>query len=397
MYKKRSKKPIYIAATVTGILIVITIAISVYQTRRQNTSAEPETTAETETETETPVHNILLYKNSSGSVEFNTEWVKSDTDTDSVLEVAENTLVTMQITPVQGKVLESVDVLDYDFAPISTVLRAVDDDTGTGAMRLSFVMPERDIIVNFNFTDIETEAETGYEEAAEPGTEATEAAQAMPYGLKIHNLTANIIMSYNGMFDEEKFLQALGDALHIDSSHSAYRSVTDVYFSDEDTGVADPDKVCWYVYFNGYETWKLLSTYYLDEDEYIFSEVAVQTEAPDTGDIAAENTGTSAGTAGSAGTRTDGSTTTTATTTSLDIYSVSTVFLAYVDSQEAFYQAIFDYVQGKGLTGSITSTMSGYEIDPDSKTATVRIMLSTGNTVTGLYNKTSQTYSFSGL
>lgn len=57
-------------------------------------------------------------------------------------------------------------------------------------------------------------------------------------------LDADIITSYNGMFEEEKFLQQLGDALHMDSARSEYRSVTDVTFSTERyAGEADANKI----------------------------------------------------------------------------------------------------------------------------------------------------------
>ncbi|MCD8012445.1 MAG: hypothetical protein LUG99_04615 [Lachnospiraceae bacterium] len=108
---------------------------------------------------------------------------------------------------------------------------------------------------------------------------------------------------------------------------------------------------------------------------------------------AASNSGsTETGSSGS------GSTTgTTTATTTFDILSVSTVFLSYVGDQDAFYQAAFDYILNKGCSGSITGTMSSYEIDPENKTATIRIMLSTGGTITGTYDKAANTYSFSGL
>ena len=178
--------------------------------------------------------------------------------------------------------------------------------------------------------------------------------------------------------------------------------------------MAAADKVYYYVYFNGDENWRVLSTYYMDEDSYVFTEIepetetaAAETQAPSanqggTSGQASANQGTSGtgttsttttttgGTAGSAGT-------TTTTTTSFDILSVSTVFLAYVGDQDAFYQAAFDYVLGQGLTGEITGTMSDYSIDPDAQTAEIRISLNTGGTITGTYDKGSNTYRFTGL
>ncbi|MCD7717491.1 MAG: hypothetical protein LUI39_13790 [Lachnospiraceae bacterium] len=413
MYKKKSNKPLYIAVAAAVILIVVLAILQSTMSKQtgQKTTMETETESElnVETETETPTHNILLYKSSSGTIEFDASWLLSDSDTDSVLEVEENTLVTMLITPAEGKALESVDVLDYDMQTVSSVVRSVSGtEDATGEMRLSFVMPDRDVFISFNFTDVSVESEAQTEIETESETEATS-----PYGLTLHGLTDEVQSSYNGMFDEQKFLQALGDALQIDSEESEYRNVTNVYFGEAvETEDSDTPKVCYEIYFNGYETWSLLSTYYVTEDSYVFSEktseTETETEVGDDNIIITDSTGTdttaSTGTSGSTSASGSSSNTssvstgeTTTTTTSMDILSVSTVFLSFVGDENAFYQAAFDYVLSKGYTGSIIGTMSSYEIDPENQTATIRIMLSTGGTITGTYNKSANTYSFSGL
>lgn len=413
MYKKKSNKPLYIAVAAAVILIVVLAILQSTMSKQagQKTTMETETESElpVETETETPTHNILLYKSSSGTIEFDASWLLSDSDTESVLEVEENTLVTMLITPAEGKALESVDVLDYDMQTVSSVVRSVSGtEDATGEMRLSFVMPDRDVFISFNFTDVSVESEVQTEIETESETEATS-----PYGLTLHGLTDEVQSSYNGMFDEQKFLQALGDALQIDSEESEYRNVTDVYFGETvETEDSDTPKVCYEIYFNGYETWSLLSTYYVTEDSYVFSEKTseseAETEAADANITITDSTGTdttaSTGTSGSTSASGSSSSTssvstgeTTTTTTSMDILSVSTVFLSFVGDENAFYQAAFDYVLSKGYTGSITGTMSSYEIDPENQTATIRIMLSSGGTITGTYNKSANTYSFSGL
>ncbi|MCD8154392.1 MAG: hypothetical protein LUF78_06885 [Clostridiales bacterium] len=416
MYKKKSNKPLYIAVAAAVILIVVLAILQSTMSKQagQKTTMETETESElpVETETETPTHNILLYKSSSGTIEFDASWLLSDSDTESALEVEENTLVTMLITPAEGKALESVDVLDYDMQTVNSVVRSVSGtEDATGEMRLSFVMPDRDVFISFNFTDVSVESEALTETETESETEA-----AFPYGLTLHGLTDEVQSSYNGMFDEQKFLQALGDALQIDSEESEYRNVTDVYFGEAvETEDSDTPKVCYEIYFNGYETWSLLSTYYVTEDSYVFtektSETEAETEAADdnititdsTGADTTASTGTSGSTSASGSSSGSGSTSsvstgeTTTTTTSMDILSVSTVFLSFVGDENAFYQAAFDYVLSKGYTGSITGTMSSYEIDPENQTATIRIMLSTGGTITGTYDKPANTYSFSGL
>ncbi|MCD8012444.1 MAG: hypothetical protein LUG99_04610 [Lachnospiraceae bacterium] len=273
MYKKKSNKPVYIAVAAAVVLIVVLAVVQsvLPKMRGKNAATETETESEAtgETETETPVHNILLYKSSAGTIEFDADWLVSDSDTESTLQVEENVLVTMLITPTEGKALESVDVLDYDMQTVSSVVRSVSGtEDAAGEMRLSFVMPDRDIFINFNFVDVDTETEIQTEAAVAEAESETEAAS--PYGLTLHNLTDEVAESYNGMFNEQTFLQALGDALHIDSEDSEYRMVTDVYFGDAAASEeSDTPKVSYYIYFNGYETWRVLSTYYVIEDSWV--------------------------------------------------------------------------------------------------------------------------------
>ena len=73
------------------------------------------------------------------------------------------------------------------------------------------------------------------------------------------------------------------------------------------------------------------------------------------------------------------------------------MFLDYTGDQEAFYSQAFDYVLSKGLTGSITGTMSSYNIDAEKKTATIIIKLNNGSSMKGTYSKEKNTFAFSGL
>ncbi|MCC8051569.1 MAG: hypothetical protein LIP10_13100 [Clostridiales bacterium] len=423
MYKKKSKAPMIITAAAVVVLIVALILFQTFfsgNKGQQETETESETVAETETETEAVKYNITLYKNGSGTIEFDAGWLVEDTDTQSTLSVEENILVSMLITPTEGKALESVDVLDYDMQTVTSVVRSVDstEDAG-GQMRLSFVMPSRDVFINFNF--VSTDYAAAMDTDAETGTEETS-----PYGLTLYGLTDEILESYNGQFDESRFLQSLGTALNIGSDYSEYKDVTEVYFKNgEETESDDADKVIHTIYFNADEDWAVLSTYFILEDAYVFSEIAAETEmetdaaaeenfsietettasaAADsgTGSVAGEtsvsDSTTSSGSTSSSGvSSSESSSGTTSTTTSFDILSISTVFLKFVGDEDAFYQAAFNYVLGKGYTGAITGTMSSYEIDPDAQTATINILMSTGGTLIGTYNKTSNTYSFSGL
>ena len=51
---------------------------------------------------EISMHDVLLYKTNAAVIEFEKEWLKSDTDTESVLEIKEDTLVTLIVKTKKG-------------------------------------------------------------------------------------------------------------------------------------------------------------------------------------------------------------------------------------------------------------------------------------------------------
>jgi len=272
-------------------------------------------------------------------------------------------------------------------------------------------MPEKDVLVSFRFRGLETEkaveTRTGQEqETQEPETSESETQpqteKQLPYGLRLHGLDADIITSYNGMFEEEKFLQQLGDALHMDSARSVYRSVTDVTFSTERySGEADANKVFHYIYFNDDPEWKVLATYDVQQDAYSFTEEKPEAQITAGGSPQGTTQGTQAGGAASAPSSylpSGGSSQPVQQVTiSLDLLSVSTAFLDYVGGEEVFYQKAFDYVVQSGLTGAITGTMNDYEIDADAGKANIQITLGTGQNLNAIYNKQKNSFQFSGL
>ena len=204
------------------------------------------------------------------------------------------------------------------------------------------------------------------------------------------------------MFEEEKFLQQLGDALHMDSARSVYRSVTDVTFSTERySGEADANKVFHYIYFNDDPEWKVLATYDVQQDAYSFTEEKPEAQITAGGSPQGTTQGTQAGGAASAPSSylpSGGSSQPVQQVTiSLDLLSVSTAFLDYVGGEEVFYQKAFDYVVQSGLTGAITGTMNNYEIDANAGKANIQITLSTGQNLNAIYNKQKNSFQFSGL
>lgn len=398
MYKKKKNMPLYITIAAVVLVLIGMAAVTYFKTdqnwKKMNTEV-------TETE-EIVQHDVLLYKTNAASIEFEERWLISDNETESVLRIEKDTLVTLMVTPREGYVLEQADIVDYDFHEINNFLR----ETSTDAIRVNFVMPDTDIIINFDFQKVENETAEQEESSTETETNLMETEQGTPYGLTLHGVTADVIVSYNGEFDDQDFLQQLGDVLHIDSVRSEYQDVTDVTFSTEAyEGEQESDKVYHYIYFNEDPNRKLLATYYFKENQYLFTEIE---EEPETEAVGAQ-TGSSSGSygnstsygsaysGGSSGSYSGGSAQTITTTTSFDIMQVSTTFLAYVGGEEAFYQKAFDYILSSGLTGTIVGTMSSYEIYPEEQRAEFKIMLNTGASIKGSYSKATDKLEFSGL
>ena len=404
MYKKKDKKVTVIAAVVVvAFIAAIYILPGVLGSFGEKKEVQ---------ETEPAEYEVLIHKTDAGRIDIRKSWLKSDGEDETKLSVKPGTLVSLNLTPKANKVLTAVHVVDAkDFNnEIATIVSETKDNTYT----IDFSMPEANVVMTFQFETLETEKQEPETTPVPPQTETetekeTEAA-GNPYGLTVHGITADIIVSYNGLFDDRDFCQQLGDALHLDSPRSEYYGVTDVTFSQETyKGERDSDKVYYYIYFGEDPERKMLSTYYLKDKSYVFTKYAPpepETEDKDdnegdgsSGDGTVNSTGSvvSQGNAGTTGgsysTGTQGRT----TTTSFDILQVSKVFLDYTGDQERFYSKAFEYVLSKGLTGSITGTMKEYSIDAEKKRAEITITLNTGGSFKATYNKAKNEFSFSGL
>lgn len=404
MFKKKSRAPMFFAIIIAAVVLM---AAFVLPEILKSSQEVPETETETEriTETEVPSHAVLIHKTNAGTIEFQSDWLQSDSDSETRLEIKENTLVSMKITPKDGKNLSAVNI--YDAADVNNNINSVITELDNGKYNIDFTMPGTDIVMTFQFK--EDAVSSNPDPVVETESETETETEGNPYGLTLHGVTADIITSFNGQFDDRDFLQQLGDALHMDSARSDYYKVTDVTFSSETyTGSKDSDKVYYYVYFNDDSNWKVLSTYYLKENTYVFTEPAIEETEPETTAASENGTYNNAGSSTSTGTQASpyvgstggngASTSTTTYTTTFDIMSVSTVFLAFTgDNNSSFYDKAFEYVLEKGMTGEIVGTMNSYEIDPEKKTATFSITLNTGATITGTYKKSNNSYKFSGL
>ena len=403
--KKRDNKPLILVIALIAAAIAVLVGMPIVQNMQRNRNVpQVETQPETIMETEIPKYSATLYKSSAADLSFEKKYLESDNDNSSVLRIPADDMVMLMLSPKKGWNFEAVQVMNHDMQDVQAVTTPNTD----GTYRINFVMPASDVIINFSFSEIpETEKQT--EPVTEPQTqpetesESESETEGSPYGLKLHNLTADIISSYNGQFDDTSFLQQLGDALHPDDASSQYYGVSDVYFSpDAYTGEKENDKVYYYIYFNEDPSWKLLSTYYLQEGTYTFTQPPQETE-PQTAEQP-QTTAPLTTAAVPAGTTSAAPVTTQPTqpiteliTTSLDITSVSTNFLDYVGGQDTFYDEIFDYVCDEGVVGEMTGTMNTFSIDQTAQTAKAEFSMSDGSTIKVTYDKSSGTFEFSGL
>lgn len=235
MYGRRSNfRPIIITAIVMAAAVGVLIAVNLLAKKPK----QPK-------ETEAAKKSVLIYKSTDGSVEYDKDLLDNETDTDLLLNVQPTEMVTLIVHPITGKYFDSLSI--NATGDISESYSYLVNDADGDNKRINFVMPDADVIVNLKFTDKETEVKQPTQETKSLDTEAdemVETPETNPYGLTIHGLTASILQSYNGQFDDQSFLQQLGDQLHISSVKSEYQGVTDVTFSEKEyQGEKDEDKV----------------------------------------------------------------------------------------------------------------------------------------------------------
>ena len=398
MYKKRNNRVL-----LTLVLLIAGLIAGLIILKAATRPKKPQVT-----ETETSKHQILIYKSSGGGVEFEQKWLKKETDTELKLSITDGTMVTLLIHPKSGKILKDVTLNETD--NVHNTVDYLVNDTGDGdKKRVNFVMPDKDILMNITYADKETEPVLPAQETEEePETASVAQATETPSNLKLHGLTAEILTSYMGRFNDQAFLQQLGDDLYIRNEASDYRGVRDVTFSDEEySGPKEKGNVYHYVFFNNDKDFKVLCTYFPQEDRYLFtdpntalpvsesesqSETAAETSA---GTASGGSYGGGSGSYGGGGSTQTGSTT--VTSISLDIMQVSKNLVEFCGGKDRFYDQVFHYVELKGLSGEIVGTMDSYKIDPEKEKASFSISLSSGQTISGSYNKSSNEFSFSGL
>jgi hypothetical protein len=81
--------------------------------------------------------------------------------------------------------------------------------------------------------------------------------------------------------------------------------------------------------------------------------------------------------------------------TDLSVESVPQKLLNYMDSPYTFQFKLYDYLYSKGRRGKMTASVSDFSVDGAKKEATIYLTLSDGGSVTAVYSKDSNAWSFS--
>lgn len=81
--------------------------------------------------------------------------------------------------------------------------------------------------------------------------------------------------------------------------------------------------------------------------------------------------------------------------TDLSVEAVPQKLLNYMDSPYTFQFKLYDYLYSKGLRGKMTASVSDFSVDGARKEATIHLTLTGGDSVTAVYSKDSNAYSFS--
>ncbi len=80
--------------------------------------------------------------------------------------------------------------------------------------------------------------------------------------------------------------------------------------------------------------------------------------------------------------------------TTLSVNAIPATLLNYLDNRYELQYTLYDYLYRQGRSDVIWAEVTGYEIDADSKTAKISFRLSDSGSLTCLYNKTDNSYSY---
>ncbi|MCD7717257.1 MAG: hypothetical protein LUI39_12550 [Lachnospiraceae bacterium] len=78
----------------------------------------------------------------------------------------------------------------------------------------------------------------------------------------------------------------------------------------------------------------------------------------------------------------------------LSVTNIPAVLANYLSNKYELQYTLYDYLYESGRTDITSASVSSYEIDPDTRVATISFRLSNGSSITGTYDWNSNTYSY---
>ncbi|MCD8012530.1 MAG: hypothetical protein LUG99_05055 [Lachnospiraceae bacterium] len=80
--------------------------------------------------------------------------------------------------------------------------------------------------------------------------------------------------------------------------------------------------------------------------------------------------------------------------TTLSVTGIPTTLLNYLANHYELQYTLYDYLYRNGYSDVTVAAVSSYEIDADTRTATINFTLSDGSSLTGIYNRDENSYSY---
>ncbi|MCD8013231.1 MAG: hypothetical protein LUG99_08665 [Lachnospiraceae bacterium] len=80
--------------------------------------------------------------------------------------------------------------------------------------------------------------------------------------------------------------------------------------------------------------------------------------------------------------------------TTLSVTGIPTTLLNYLANRYELQYTLYDYLYRNGYSDITAAAVSSYEIDTDTRTATITFTLSDGSSLTGIYNRDENSYSY---
>ncbi|MCD8074807.1 MAG: hypothetical protein LUF27_07195 [Lachnospiraceae bacterium] len=73
---------------------------------------------------------------------------------------------------------------------------------------------------------------------------------------------------------------------------------------------------------------------------------------------------------------------------------IPTTLLNYLSNRYELQYTLYDYLYRNGYSDVTAAAISSYEIDEDTRTATITFTLSDGSSLTGIYSRDDNSYSY---